>query len=139
MSKSIPSGRVKTRDWGAASCSAKAPNGTWALTRSPTLQRVTPPPTPATTPAASRPGVKGRSGRKLVLALRHQGVREIETDGVDIDQHVLIPECRGRQVLNRVRAEGAEFAYPYTAHNVTSQLAVSLICRAVWSTALTIS
>ena len=41
---------------GTATCSAKAPKPVMAMTRSPTVTRVTPSPTALTTPAISPPG-----------------------------------------------------------------------------------
>ena len=54
-----PSGSATTRSAGTTANSAYAPTTPVYATRSPTLGSVTPDPMAVTTPAASRPGVKG--------------------------------------------------------------------------------
>ena len=61
-SKLLSSGLRQTPCSGAVTLVAKAPWRSEASTLSPSATRVTPAPTALTTPAASKPGMKGRTG-----------------------------------------------------------------------------
>jgi hypothetical protein len=62
-SKGMPSGMKKVSASFATACSARPPQASVAMTRSPGLKRVARAPQRETTPAVSSPGLNGKVGR----------------------------------------------------------------------------
>ena len=60
---------------------------------------------------------EGGLGLHLVAALHHQRVGVVESDGMDVDQHLVRPRRRVRHLFQPVRIERPELAYHHTAHD----------------------